>query len=95
MIANAFLEYLHIPKEFLHVIVILILVWLLMAMSRRLICLFRNYMTTRADSFLSQFVVPHVLWIAVRTLNNGRYEYSLPERWYFVQPMKLSCRGMQ
>lgn len=92
MIANVFLEYLHLSKELLHVIAILVLAWLLMVTSRRLIHLFLNYMNTRADTFLSQFVVPHVSWGYVLILNKGRYDYSLPELWHFVQPMKLPCR---
>lgn len=39
-----------LPKELLHVIVILILAWLLMGLSRKLIRVFRNYMSTRTDS---------------------------------------------
>jgi small conductance mechanosensitive channel len=45
-----FSEYLHIPRDLLHVIVILLLAWLLMQISRKLIRMFRNYMNTRADS---------------------------------------------
>lgn len=44
------LDYLHLPKELLHVIVILTLAWALMIVSRRLIRLFRNYMNSRAKS---------------------------------------------
>ncbi len=43
-------EYLHISKELLHVIVILILAWILAGMSRMLIRVFRNYMNTRAGT---------------------------------------------
>ncbi len=44
------IEYLHISKDLLHVIVILALAWLLMWLSRRLVRVFRNYMSSRADS---------------------------------------------
>lgn len=43
-------EYLNISRDLLHVIVILLLAWLLMQISRKLIRVFRNYMNTRADS---------------------------------------------
>lgn len=43
-------EYLHFSKEFLHVIVIAVLAWLLMRLSRKLIRIFRDYTNTRADS---------------------------------------------
>ncbi|MFA6014193.1 MAG: mechanosensitive ion channel family protein [Gallionellaceae bacterium] len=43
-------SYLHLSKELLHVIVILVMAWGLMHLSRRLIRVFRNYMNTRADS---------------------------------------------
>lgn len=43
-------EYLNISKDLLHVIVILLLAWLLMVLSRKLIRVFRNYMNTRAGS---------------------------------------------
>ena len=46
----SFPEYLHIPRDMLHVVVILALAWLLMGLRRRLIRLFRNYMNTRAAS---------------------------------------------
>lgn len=46
----SFSEYLHLPKELLHVIVILLLAWLLMGLSRKVIRVFHNYMNTRADS---------------------------------------------
>ena len=46
----SFPEYLHIPRDMLHVVVILALAWLLMGLSRRLIRLFRNYMNSRAAS---------------------------------------------
>ncbi len=45
-----FLEHSRLPKELLHVIVILILAWLLMALSRKLLRMFRNYMSARAIS---------------------------------------------
>lgn len=50
MNANTIFETLRIPMELLHVIVILILAWALVILSRRLIRIFRNYMNTRADS---------------------------------------------
>lgn len=40
----------NISIDFLHVIVILFLAWVLMALSRKLIRVFRNYMNTRANS---------------------------------------------
>ncbi|HXU93912.1 MAG TPA: mechanosensitive ion channel family protein [Gallionella sp.] len=43
-------EYLNISKDLLHVVVILMLAWLLMGLSRKLIRVFRNYMNTRAES---------------------------------------------
>ncbi len=43
-------ELLNLPKELLRVILILILAWLVMMVSRRLIKLFRNYMNARADT---------------------------------------------
>jgi moderate conductance mechanosensitive channel len=43
-------EYLHVSKELLHVIVILVLAWILGGMSNMLIRVFRNYMNTRAGS---------------------------------------------
>jgi len=46
----SFLDYSSFHKELLHVIVILILAWLLMAVSRKLLRVFRNYMNTRSDS---------------------------------------------
>ncbi len=42
------LEYLHLPNELLHIIVILLLAWLLLGLSRKLIRLFRDYMNNRA-----------------------------------------------
>lgn len=50
MKTDTLLDYLHLPKELLHVIVILTLAWVLMIVSRRLIRLFRNYMNSRAKS---------------------------------------------
>ena len=47
---TTFIEYLHIPKDILHVMVILALAWLLIALSRKLIRVFRNYMKSRVDS---------------------------------------------
>ncbi|MGC2456952.1 MAG: mechanosensitive ion channel family protein [Gallionellaceae bacterium] len=43
-------EYLHVSREMLHVIVILMLAWLLARLSSRLIRLFRNYMNSHTDS---------------------------------------------
>ena len=43
-------EYLHISKELLNVIIILMLAWLLMGLSRKLIRMFRDYMNTQCDS---------------------------------------------
>jgi len=45
-----FFDYLHLPSELLRVIVILLLAWLLLGMSRKLIRIFRNYMNSRTDS---------------------------------------------
>lgn len=50
MNSQSILEYLHLPIELLHVIVILLLAWLLMGLSRKLIRMFRDYMHTRADT---------------------------------------------
>jgi small conductance mechanosensitive channel len=50
MKSDTLLDYIHLPKELLHVIVILTLAWVLMIVSRRLIRLFRNYMNSRAKS---------------------------------------------
>ncbi len=47
---NTPLNSLNLPKEFLHVILILIVAWLLIALSRKLIRLFRNFMNSRALS---------------------------------------------
>lgn len=46
----SFLEHLHLPKGMLHIIVILVLAWLLLGMSRKLLRVFRNYMNARAGS---------------------------------------------
>jgi len=43
-------NYLQFPGELLRVIVILVLAWLLMSLSRRLIRVFRNYMNAHAGS---------------------------------------------
>lgn len=45
-----FAEYLQVSQNLLRVIVILLLAWLLMQVSRKLIRMFRNYMNTRTDS---------------------------------------------
>lgn len=50
MNSQSILEYLHLPKGLLHVIVILLLAWLLMGLSSKLIRMFRDYMHTRADT---------------------------------------------
>lgn len=50
MDSKSLFEYQHISKELLHVIVILILAWLLIGLSRKLIRVFRNYMNTRSGS---------------------------------------------
>lgn len=50
MNSETLLDVLHLPKELLHVIVILLLAWILMSLSRKLIRVFRNYMNTRSDS---------------------------------------------
>jgi len=47
---DTFLNHLPFSKELLRIIVILILAWLLMGISRKLIRMFRNYMNSRADS---------------------------------------------
>jgi len=43
-------EWLHLPQELLRIIIILLLAWLLMGLSRKLIRLFRNYMSARAET---------------------------------------------
>ena len=45
-----FPEYLNISRDLLHVIVILMLAWLLIALSRRLIRMFRIYTSAHSDS---------------------------------------------
>ncbi len=50
MNSDTLFNYLHLPKELLRVVVILLLAWLLMGLSRKLIRLFRNYMNSRAGS---------------------------------------------
>ncbi len=50
MTTSTISELLTLPKELLHVLLILILAWLVMMVSRRLIKLLRNYMNARADS---------------------------------------------
>jgi len=50
MNAKSLSEYLNISKELLHVIVIVMLAWLLIALSRRLIRLFRTYMSSHSGS---------------------------------------------
>lgn len=47
---TTFTEFLQIPKDILHVMVILALAWLLIALSRKLIRVFRNYMKSRVGS---------------------------------------------
>jgi len=47
---TSFIEYLHIPKEILRVTVILVLAWLLLHVSRKMVRLFRDHMRTRIDS---------------------------------------------
>lgn len=43
-------DYQNLSKELLHVLLILVLAWVLMGLSRKLIRLFRNYMNTRTES---------------------------------------------
>ncbi len=43
-------EWLYLPQEFLRITIILLLAWLLMGLSRKLIRLFRNYMSARAET---------------------------------------------
>lgn len=50
MNSDALFAYMHFPKELLRAIVILILAWLLMGLSSKLIRMFRRYMNSRADS---------------------------------------------
>ena len=46
----SFSEYVQLSRELMHVIVILLLAWLLLMLSRKLVRAFRNYMKTRTDS---------------------------------------------
>jgi small conductance mechanosensitive channel len=48
MNSTTFFNYLHVPRELVHVVVILLLAWLLMRLSRKLIRLFRDYTNSRA-----------------------------------------------
>ena len=50
MINSAFIESLHFSKDVLHIIVILLLAWGLLLVSRKLIGLFRNFLKKSADS---------------------------------------------
>lgn len=50
MNSQSILDYLHLPIELLRVVVILLLAWLLMGLSGRLIRMFRDYMHNRADT---------------------------------------------
>lgn len=43
-------EYLSLPKELLHIVVILVLAWVLMRLGRRLLRLFRDYMNAHAET---------------------------------------------
>ena len=45
---TSLLDYLHLSKELLHIIIILVLAWLVMIISRKLVQVFRNYMNARA-----------------------------------------------
>ncbi|MDD5058841.1 MAG: mechanosensitive ion channel family protein [Sideroxydans sp.] len=47
---SIFADYGHIPKELLHVMLILMLAWLLLRLGNNLVRLFRNYMNSHADS---------------------------------------------
>lgn len=47
---DTLLDSMHLPKELLHVIVILVLAWALMGLSRKLVRILRNYMNVRAAS---------------------------------------------
>jgi small conductance mechanosensitive channel len=48
MNSQSFLEYLHIPRELANVILILLLAWLVLVLSRRLIRVFHDYTNARA-----------------------------------------------
>lgn len=50
MYSDTLSTYLHLPKELLRVIVILMLAWFLLGLSRKLIRVFRMYMSSRAGS---------------------------------------------
>ena len=50
MDSQSFSEYLHISRELLHILIIFALAWLLVGLSRKLIRVFRNYMSPRVDS---------------------------------------------
>ena len=50
MINSAFIESLHFSKDVLHIIVILLLAWVLLLVSRKLIGLFRNFLKKSAGS---------------------------------------------
>jgi small conductance mechanosensitive channel len=50
MNSDNLLNYLPLSKDLLHVVVILLLAWLLMLLSRKLIRVFRHYMNTRAET---------------------------------------------
>jgi len=50
LINSAFIESLHFSKDVLHIIVILLLAWGLLLVSRKLIGLFRNFLKKSADS---------------------------------------------
>jgi small conductance mechanosensitive channel len=47
---NSLLEYLHLSKDLLHIIVIVMLAWLLLSLSRRVIRVFRDYMRNHATT---------------------------------------------
>lgn len=46
----SFYEYLHLPRELVHVILILLLAWFLLVLGRRLIRVFHDYMNARAET---------------------------------------------
>lgn len=50
MSSEHLLDFLYLSKDLLHVIVIVLLAWLLLVLSRKLIRMFRDYMNERADS---------------------------------------------
>ena len=43
-------EFMHLPKEIMHVVIILIVAWIAMLVSRRLIRLLRNYMNAKSET---------------------------------------------